>query len=104
MSTKTSRLVGNLALRVTVPGMGAGPAPAVGSRSTWRKASWIQFTNMDLTDPLEISFDNGNNFLTVGPVSTFEATISFRFFFVRGVGAVATSNDVECLVGINGPN
>ena len=95
---------GNLALRVTVPGMGAGPAPAVGSRSAWRKASWIQFTNMDLTDPLEISFDNGNNFLTLGPVSTFEASIAFRFFFVRGVGVPATSSNIECLVGINGPN
>jgi len=95
---------GNNALRVTVPGMGAGPAPATGFRSPGRRASWISITNMDVTDSLEISFDNGNNFLTLGPVSTFEASIAFRFFFVRGVGVPATSNNIECLVGINGPN
>tara|TARA_R110002051_G_scaffold316062_1_gene395241 strand:+ start:291 stop:689 length:399 start_codon:yes stop_codon:yes gene_type:complete len=95
---------GNNAVRITIPGMGAGADPPIGSRSAWRRASWITITNMDVTDNLEISFDNGNNFMTLGASQTFTASLAFRFFFVRGVGAVATSENIECIVGINGPN
>ena len=92
------------ALRVTVPGMGAGADPDVGSRTTWRKASWITINNLDAVEPLEISFDNGNNFMTIGVMGTFTATLAFRHFFLRATTASATNIQVECLVGINGPN
>ena len=100
---------GASALRITVPGMGAGADPTVGSRSTWRKSSWITITNMDAVEYLEISFDNGNNFMTLGASDTFTATLAFRHFFIRaatvGVAPFAATNiQVECIVGINGPN
>ena len=69
--------------------MGAGADPAVGSRSTWRKASWITISNGDAIEPLEISFDNGNNFMTIGVMDTFTATLAFRHFF-------PPSNDCDC--------
>jgi hypothetical protein len=95
---------GNSAMRINVPGMGAGADPAVGSKSTWRKASWITISNGDVTFDLQISFDNGNNFMTIGAGQTFTASLAFRHFFIRGVGAAATNIQVECIVGINGPN
>lgn len=95
------------AYKVTIPGMGFGADPSTGSRSTWRKASWIWFRNTGAVD-LEISFDNGNNFITVPPVGTpaahiFEATLSFRFFYVREATAAPISHAgaFACIVGIN---
>jgi len=106
---------GNSALRITVPGMGAGDdtvwaggsgASSTGLRSPGRKASWIRVLNMEGPggDTLEISFDNGHNFMVIPPQSAFEATIAFRFFYLRGIGSVTTNIAVQCLVGINGPN
>jgi len=107
------------AFKVVVPGMGAGPdttwtggvgGAATGGRSSWRKASWIWFRNTGVP-ALEISFDNGNNFITVPPVGTpsahiFEASISFRYFYVREATAAPISHAgaFACIVGINGPN
>ena len=110
-------VVGN-AFKVMVPGMGAGPdtswtggsgAASVGSRSAWRKASWIWFRNTGAVS-LEISFDNGNNFITVSPIAApstniFEASLSFRYFYVRESSSAGTHvGAFACIVGINGPN
>jgi len=89
------------ALRITVPGMGAGQAPASGSRSTWRKGTWITVSNLDASDHLQISFDNGNNFFTIGDGEKFTADIYFRHFFLRAAVTGDTNIQVECIVGIN---
>jgi hypothetical protein len=100
---------GTVALRVTIPGMGASADPPSGQRSTWRKASWIWLRNMDATNDVAVSFDNGNNFMTVnaavaaaGVFDTFQASLSFRHFFIKA--AAGNPVLVECIVGINGPN
>ena len=101
---------GGVALKVTVPGMGLGAAPPTGNRATWRKASWIWIRNMAVaaTDTVHVSFDNGNTFMTIqaavvaaGAWDTFQASLSFRYFYLR---AAANAPTVECIVGINGPN
>ena len=99
---------GTVALRVTVPGMGAGQAPATGLRSPGRKASWIWLRNMDGANDVAVSFDNGNNFITIknaiaasNTYDTFSADIAFRHFYIK---ALANTADVQCIVGINGPN
>jgi hypothetical protein len=98
------------ALKVTVPGMGAGAtstwsggsgAASTGSRSPGRRATWITITNKDAVEELEISFDNGNNFFTIGVMGTFTAQIYFRHFFLRATTSSATNIQVECIVGIN---
>jgi len=110
---------GTVALKVTVPGMGAGGATtwtggsgasSTGSRSPGRKASWIWLRNMDAAKNIAVSFDNGNNFITVnafvaaaGAFDTFEANIAFRHFYVKSIGA-AGAVLAQCIVGINGPN
>mgnify|MGYP003139143473 CR=1 FL=1 len=87
------------AFKVVIPGMAGG--------SSGRKASWIWFRNTGAV-ALEISFDNGNNFITVPPVGTpaahiFEASISFRYFYVREATAAPISHTgaFACIVGIN---
>jgi hypothetical protein len=106
-----------VALKVTVPGMGAGGATtwtggsgdsSTGSRSPGRKASWIWLRNMDAADDVGVSFDNGNNFITIknaiaasNTYDTFSADIAFRHFYIK---ALTNTADVECIVGINGPN
>jgi hypothetical protein len=98
-------VVGN-AFKVMVQGMGSGPDPAVGSRATWRRASWIWFRNTGAVS-LEISFDNGNSFITVPPVGTpsahiFEASLAFRYFYVRESTSAGTHvGAFACIVGIN---
>ena len=98
---------GNAALRVTVPGMGAGPnttwsggsgAASAGSRSPGRRATWFRLKNLDPTDNLQVSFDNGNNFFTIGAGETFTAALMFRFFLLR---ASSGTPSMECIVGIN---
>tara|TARA_Y100001973_G_C5120406_1_gene292413 strand:- start:587 stop:997 length:411 start_codon:yes stop_codon:yes gene_type:complete len=98
---------GNLALKVTVPGMGAGPnttwsggsgAASTGSRSPGRRATFFHLKNVDATNNLQVSFDNGNNFFTIGAGETFTASLMFRFFYLR---ASAGTPSMECIVGIN---
>ena len=110
---ETVPAAGPRALRITVPGMGAGGATtwtggsgdaSTGSRSPGRKASWITITNGDAVQPLQISFDNGNNFMTIGVMETFTATLAFRHFYLRAENTVLTDIQVQCIVGINGPN
>lgn len=97
---------GTVALKVTVPGMGAGANPSVGSKATWRKATWIWLRNMDVAEDIAVSFDNGNNFITIhnaiaasNSYDTFSASLSFRHFYIKALGG----NPVlaECIVGIN---
>ena len=91
---------GNVALRVTVPGMGAGPSSVepTSNRSPGRRATFFHLKNLDATDNLQVSFDNGNNFFTIGAGETFTASLMFRFFFLR---ASAGTPSMECIVGIN---
>ena len=104
---ETVPAAGNVALRVTVPGMGAGRDTtwsggsgdaSTGNRSPGRKATWVHLVNLDVTHNLQISFDNGNNFLTVGAGQSFIASVAFRYFFLR---AVSGTPSMECIVGIN---
>jgi hypothetical protein len=105
---------GTVALKVTVPGMGAGRdttwsggsgAASTGSRSPGRKATWIWLRNMDVAQDVAISFDNGNNFTTIknaiaasNSYDTFSASLSFRYFYIKALGGTPL---VECIVGIN---
>ena len=90
-------------MRITIPGVGAGADPSIGERSTWRKASWIAISNLEAAGgaALEVSFDNGNNFMRIAPATTFTAALAFRLFFLRGVGGGATNIQVNCIVCIN---
>ena len=91
------------ALRITVPGMGAGVSSVDPSanRSPGRRATWLTVANLDTTDNLQISFDNGNNFFTIGAGAEFTAAVRFRHFFLRAATTAATNIQEECIVGIN---
>jgi len=97
---------GTVALKVTVPGMGAGANPSVGSKATWRKGTYIWLRTLNTTNDIAVSFDNGNNFITIskatgaGVIDTFESNITFRHFYIKSVGA-AGDIAAQCIVGIN---
>ena len=91
-----------IALKIPIPGMASSGNTTPGRKAT---SIWIRNMATAATDTVLISFDNGYTFMTIqaavaaaGKWDTFQANISFRYFYVR---AGANTPSVECIVGIN---
>lgn len=91
-----------IALKIPIPGMASSGNTTPGRKAT---SIWIRNMATTATDTVLISFDNGYTFMTIqaavaaaGKWDTFQANISFRYFYVR---AGLNTPSVECIVGIN---
>ena len=75
-----------------------GSASVAGDKVATNKGLGVRLIirNVDAAEDLEISFNGGRTFFTVGgPGASLDLPVRFHFFFVRGSGGVA---DFEALI------